>query len=226
MPEERASLEIAGQPPRLLALDRSRAADAPFAEDLLALAPVHGPHCAPASDRSCAVSRAARCGEIGTELAQFGRSGASGTRRIVDHEGGGLSPTLGWGCGTGHRPAEPRPERPVLRRPSGASAATGVGPGSQLGVVLELVLHDRLLHRAHLVEPLHGPVVRRLLQQLRALGGFARDREHRVAEGVERLLRLGLGRLDHQRLRRRSAGSRSSAGGSRSPSAASRRRAR
>ena len=46
------------------------------------------------------------------------------------------------------------------------------------------------------------------------------------ANAVERLLRLGLGRLDHQRLRRRAAGSRSSAGGSRSPSAAWRRPAR
>ena len=43
-------------------------------------------------------------------------------------------------------------------------------------------------------------MVRRLLQQLRLLGRLARDREHRVAERVERLLRLGLGRLDHQRL--------------------------
>ena len=45
-----------------------------------------------------------------------------------------------------------------------------------------------------------GPVVRRLLEQLGALGRIARDLEHRLDELVERLLRLGLGRLDHQRL--------------------------
>ena len=67
-------------------------------------------------------------------------------------------------------------------------------------MLLEPVLHDRLLRRLHLVEPPDRPVVRRLLQQLRALRRLARDREHRVAERVERLLRLGLGRLDHQRL--------------------------
>jgi hypothetical protein len=42
--------------------------------------------------------------------------------------------------------------------------------------------------------------VRRLVE-LRGLGrGLARDRQHRVAEVVQPLLRLGLGRLDHQRL--------------------------
>ena len=50
------------------------------------------------------------------------------------------------------------------------------------------------------------------------------DRDHRVAEAIELVLRLALGRLDHQRARR--PGTTPSARGSRSPSAASRRPAR
>ena len=57
--------------------------------------------------------------------------------------------------------------------------------------------------------------------RLRLLG----DGEHGVGERVERLLGLGLGGLDHERAGHRPAGSRSSAGGSRSRSAAWRRRA-
>jgi hypothetical protein len=43
--------------------------------------------------------------------------------------------------------------------------------------------------------------VRRVLELLGILGRLLGDRQHRVAEGVERLDRLGLGRLDHERLR-------------------------
>ena len=64
------------------------------------------------------------------------------------------------------------------------------------------------------------------LQQLRGLGRLAGDRASSPRRNVEPLLRLGLRRLDHQRLRARRAGSRSSADGRRSPSAASRCRAR
>ena len=64
----------------------------------------------------------------------------------------------------------------------------------------EAVLDDGILRGPHLVEPLHRPMMRRLLQQLGILRRLAGDREHRVAEGVERLLRLRLRRLDHQRL--------------------------
>ena len=42
--------------------------------------------------------------------------------------------------------------------------------------------------------------MRRLLEDRRILGGLACDLAHRLDERVERLLRLGLGRLDHQRL--------------------------
>ncbi len=50
--------------------------------------------------------------------------------------------------------------------------------------------------------------------------GSSRDAEQRLGEGVERLLALGLGRLDHHAPRGRSAGSRPSGRGSRSPAAA------
>ena len=66
--------------------------------------------------------------------------------------------------------------------------------------VLKPVPDDLVLRRAHLVEPLDGPRVRGFVDELRCICRLARDREHRVAEGVERLLRLRLGRLDHQRL--------------------------
>ena len=67
-------------------------------------------------------------------------------------------------------------------------------------MLLEPVPDDLVLCRPHLVEPLDRPRVRRLVHELRLVGRLTRDREHRVAERVERLLRLRLGRLDHQRL--------------------------
>src|SRR2546426_2361156 len=57
-------------------------------------------------------------------------------------------------------------------------------------VILEAIADDRVLRCAHLVEAAHGAVVRRLVQQLRALGCLTRDRKHRLDELVERLLRL------------------------------------
>jgi hypothetical protein len=41
-----------------------------------------------------------------------------------------------------------------------------------------------MLRGAHLVEPLHRTVVRRLLQELRLFCRFAGNGEHRVAERV------------------------------------------
>ena len=45
-----------------------------------------------------------------------------------------------------------------------------------------------------------GVVYGRLQRDLGVLGGLGEDRGDRLGEGVERLLGLGLGRLDHQRL--------------------------
>ena len=85
------------------------------------------------------------------------------------------------------------------RRPSAPRAARRRRPA--LGRVLaRTVAHDRLLRGAHLVEPAHRASCGASCSELGLLGRLARDREHRVAERVERLLRLGLGRLDHQRL--------------------------
>src|SRR5207248_144130 len=70
-------------------------------------------------------------------------------------------------------------------------------PG-EIRMLVEAVFHDGLLGGAHLVEPPHGPVMGRVLQELRLRRRLARDLEHRVAERVEGLLRLGLRRLDHQ----------------------------
>ena len=72
---------------------------------------------------------------------------------------------------------------------------------SRRRVLLEEVADDRLLRRLDLVGPADGPRRRRRLDHLGLLRRLARDREHRVGERVERLLRLGLRRLDHQRLR-------------------------
>ena len=41
--------------------------------------------------------------------------------------------------------------------------------------------------------------MRRLPEQLGLLGSLARDLQHRLGKGVQRLLGLGLRRLDHQR---------------------------
>jgi 23S rRNA (adenine2503-C2)-methyltransferase len=92
--------------------------------------------------------------------------------------------------------SRPRPGSDAGRSLGRSRRRHGVG----LRVLLEAVLDDRSLRRAHLVEPSHGPVVRCLLQELRLLRRLSGNREHRVTEGVEGLLRLGLRRLDHERL--------------------------
>ena len=74
------------------------------------------------------------------------------------------------------------------------------GLAREIGVLLEAVADDDAFRGLHLVQPAHRPAMRRALQLLGLLGGLTRNREHRVREGVQRLLRLGLGRLDHQRL--------------------------
>src|SRR5581483_10146109 len=63
--------------------------------------------------------------------------------------------------------------------------------------LLESVLDDRILRGAHLVQTSNGAMVGGVLEDVDVVRGLARDREHGVAERVERLLRLGLRRLDH-----------------------------
>ncbi len=58
----------------------------------------------------------------------------------------------------------------------------------------------RLLRRRHLVEPSDRRRVGRAAGDLGVLGGLFEDCRDRLREGVERLLRLGLGGLHHQRL--------------------------
>src|SRR5262245_4178675 len=58
---------------------------------------------------------------------------------------------------------------------------------------------DRPASRPGLVEPTEPRVVRRLADARRVLRRLPRDRQHRVDERVERVLALGLGRLDHER---------------------------
>src|SRR5579864_9405112 len=82
------------------------------------------------------------------------------------------------------------------RRPGTSGRDLRTAVGGKIGMLFEAVLDDGLLRRAHLVEPPHGPVVRGLLQELRLGRRLASDLEHRVAERIERLLRLRLGRLD------------------------------
>ena len=72
---------------------------------------------------------------------------------------------------------------------------------AQVRMVLEPVLDDGALGGLDLVKAPDRPAVRRLLQELRLVLGLVDDREHRLDELVQRLLGLGLGRLDHQRLR-------------------------
>src|SRR5580704_19763149 len=56
------------------------------------------------------------------------------------------------------------------------------------------------LRRANLVEPPHGRGVRRGARNLGVLSRLAQDLREGLGEGIERLPRLGLGRLDHQGL--------------------------
>src|SRR4051794_8330702 len=65
---------------------------------------------------------------------------------------------------------------------------------------LERLADDGALGGARLVEPAHRRRVRRVARDLRVLGALAQDVRDGVGEGVERLLRLRLGRLDEQRL--------------------------
>src|SRR5215217_3483707 len=66
--------------------------------------------------------------------------------------------------------------------------------------LVERLADDRPLRRARLVEPADRRRVRRVARDLRILGRLAQDLGDRVGERVERLARLGLGRLDQQRL--------------------------
>ena len=97
--------------------------------------------------------------------------------------------------------------------------------GASAGV-LEAVLDDELLHGLHLVEPADRPRVRRLVEQLRAPRpppGRSRASPRRTRRASPSP-RSPSARSSAPPARR--AGSRSSADGSRSPSAALRRRAR
>ena len=65
----------------------------------------------------------------------------------------------------------------------------------------ERLADDRALGRRDLVQSPDGGRVGGVPRDLRPLGrGLAQDRGDRLGERVERLARLGLGRLDHQRL--------------------------
>src|SRR5690348_3342660 len=65
---------------------------------------------------------------------------------------------------------------------------------------LQRLTNHRALRRARLVEPADRRLVRRVAGDLRILGAFAQDLGDGFRERVERLLGLGLGRLDQQRL--------------------------
>ena len=65
---------------------------------------------------------------------------------------------------------------------------------------LPRLTNDRPPRGGHLVEPSHGGRVRRVLRDLGVLLGLREDLVDRLRERIERLGRLGLGRLDHQRL--------------------------
>src|SRR5687768_10675468 len=57
-----------------------------------------------------------------------------------------------------------------------------------------------ILDGRRLVQPANDLRRRRVVQGVRVLAGLTADRDQGIAEGVERLLRLSLGRLDHQAL--------------------------
>src|SRR5690349_12141168 len=66
--------------------------------------------------------------------------------------------------------------------------------------LVQILAYDRSLGGGGLVQPADRRGVRRVASDLRILGALAQDVGDRVGEGVERLARLGLGRLDQQRL--------------------------
>src|SRR5207244_12505808 len=96
------------------------------------------------------------------------------------------SPFASRADGTSRPPAASSPRcrwSDAARRVRRRRLRLGLGPR----VVLEAVLDDRSLRGPDLVEPPDRTMMWRLLQQLRLLRRLPRDREHRVAEGVERL---------------------------------------
>src|SRR5207247_3218242 len=117
-----------------------------------------------------------------------GESSARHSASVLTTLFGKRSPFLVFAC-TDRFNVDSLPRSPCHRR------------GTWRGVMLEAVLHHRLLHGAHLVEPPNGSVVGRGADRLRLLRRLADDLAQRVAEGVQRLLRLGLRGLDHQCLR-------------------------
>src|SRR3954454_5294547 len=66
--------------------------------------------------------------------------------------------------------------------------------------LLQGLTDDRALGRAGLVQTPHGRAVGRIAGDLRVLGALAQDVGDDLRERVQRLLGLGLGRLDQQRL--------------------------
>jgi hypothetical protein len=58
---------------------------------------------------------------------------------------------------------------------------------------------NQLPRRPYLIQPPHRRAVGGFLEQFRLLPRLLRDLDQRVGEGVQRVLALGLGRLDHQR---------------------------
>src|SRR5262245_33077838 len=91
------------------------------------------------------------------------------------------------------------PSAADARAGSGAFVATA-GSGRATARLHVLPREDELARRARLVESPHRSLRRRLAEPLRILLRLAVDLEERIREAVERGLRLGLGRLDHERL--------------------------
>ena len=104
----------------------------------------------------------------------------------------------------GHRPrgwCSPRirsRSRRSTRRPSDASTAAGWS--ARFGCSSNPYRTTARLAAFTSSSRVDRPRVRRRVQDVGVGRRLARDREHRLAELVQPLLRLGLGRLDHQRL--------------------------
>src|SRR5262249_8932425 len=99
-------------------------------------------------------------------------------------------------------PCSPQPPGSSWRTSRWARASRFEGSADRLllprGMLLEQVPHDRVLRRLHLVDTPYRAGGRGGLDDVGLVLGLARDRKQSVRERVERLLRLRLGRLDHQ----------------------------
>src|SRR5215831_19624220 len=135
-------------------------------------------------------------------------SSASSSAMFAAPSSGSVTSNLNWVTLVPARrayPSSPSPPRGEgrARRAHPSISAPGGGEGRGEGEcprpTRRRPLEPRLARGSRLIEPAHRRRDRRLVDQVRVLLRLARDLNHRVAELVERLLRLRLRGLDHQR---------------------------